>query len=193
MALPQMAWISQCAIVHIHNCCAARSNSSRGCSDCGGCSTVSWARTGQGEFAAEDTELYSDPDSALIDRDPSESGACGGIRVAWFPGKGGADLSVPIEAEAGRLCDYRNIGRGYCRFDMDLPPLQGPCVLICEGSLEFWDAPWGGREKDNKKRIVNNREEITGKRKIFWDRRDRKSTRLNSSHGYISYAVFCLK
>src|SRR2546422_4953656 len=24
-------------------------------------------------------------------------------------------------------------------------------------------------------------------------KRDRKSTRLNSSHGYISYAVFCLK
>src|SRR2546422_5566906 len=24
-------------------------------------------------------------------------------------------------------------------------------------------------------------------------RRDRKSTRLNSSHGYISYALFCLK
>src|SRR2546429_5356461 len=29
---------------------------------------------------------------------------------------------------------------------------------------------------------------------LFWKRRlDRKSTRLNSSHGYISYAVFCLK
>src|SRR2546429_1007088 len=28
----------------------------------------------------------------------------------------------------------------------------------------------------------------------YWQRfRDRKSTRLNSSHGYISYAVFCLK
>src|SRR2546422_6087679 len=26
-----------------------------------------------------------------------------------------------------------------------------------------------------------------------WRRQDRKSTRLNSSHGYISYAVFCLK
>src|SRR5687768_18105217 len=25
-----------------------------------------------------------------------------------------------------------------------------------------------------------------------WIHRDRKSTRLNSSHGYISYAVFCL-
>src|SRR2546422_1870240 len=26
-----------------------------------------------------------------------------------------------------------------------------------------------------------------------FEQRDRKSTRLNSSHGYISYAVFCLK
>src|SRR2546422_11272275 len=30
-------------------------------------------------------------------------------------------------------------------------------------------------------------------RSRFEQRRDRKSTRLNSSHGYISYAVFCLK
>src|SRR2546422_7463537 len=29
--------------------------------------------------------------------------------------------------------------------------------------------------------------------KIEVIKRDRKSTRLNSSHGYISYAVFCLK
>src|SRR2546429_6731942 len=31
------------------------------------------------------------------------------------------------------------------------------------------------------------------KRFSFTETRDRKSTRLNSSHGYISYAVFCLK
>src|SRR5687768_18061413 len=30
-------------------------------------------------------------------------------------------------------------------------------------------------------------------RNLLVDCRDRKSTRLNSSHGYISYAVFCLK
>src|SRR2546422_8005322 len=30
-------------------------------------------------------------------------------------------------------------------------------------------------------------------RRIHEELRDRKSTRLNSSHGYISYAVFCLK
>src|SRR2546429_1404910 len=28
---------------------------------------------------------------------------------------------------------------------------------------------------------------------VSWTPQDRKSTRLNSSHGYISYAVFCLK
>src|SRR2546429_5509026 len=28
---------------------------------------------------------------------------------------------------------------------------------------------------------------------VILGHRDRKSTRLNSSHGYISYAVFCLK
>src|SRR2546429_771257 len=28
---------------------------------------------------------------------------------------------------------------------------------------------------------------------VTFEARDRKSTRLNSSHGYISYAVFCLK
>src|SRR2546422_3897913 len=36
---------------------------------------------------------------------------------------------------------------------------------------------------DGVYRVVFPREEAT----------DRKSTRLNSSHGYISYAVFCLK
>src|SRR2546429_6599147 len=35
----------------------------------------------------------------------------------------------------------------------------------------------------------NNREVVQASRVI----KDRKSTRLNSSHGYISYAVFCLK
>src|SRR5687768_18362565 len=29
--------------------------------------------------------------------------------------------------------------------------------------------------------------------RVVFDGEDRKSTRLNSSHGYISYAVFCLK
>src|SRR3989449_10251783 len=35
--------------------------------------------------------------------------------------------------------------------------------------------------------------DFTRRRGFFVVPRDRKSTRLNSSHGYISYAVFCLK
>src|SRR2546422_4652611 len=36
-------------------------------------------------------------------------------------------------------------------------------------------------------------EEAAHKLWTTWRGLDRKSTRLNSSHGYISYAVFCLK
>src|SRR2546429_6912424 len=35
--------------------------------------------------------------------------------------------------------------------------------------------------------------EVHRVREHFAEHPDRKSTRLNSSHGYISYAVFCLK
>src|SRR2546422_5358319 len=45
-------------------------------------------------------------------------------------------------------------------------------------------APGAGQVFD-----VARDEHLTG----AWRRIDRKSTRLNSSHGYISYAVFCLK
>src|SRR2546422_8199245 len=38
--------------------------------------------------------------------------------------------------------------------------------------------------------VEPGRQELLGPRAL---REDRKSTRLNSSHGYISYAVFCLK
>src|SRR2546422_3478809 len=38
--------------------------------------------------------------------------------------------------------------------------------------------------------VANPERLLPGQRMNY---RDRKSTRLNSSHGYISYAVFCLK
>src|SRR5256884_5720994 len=42
-------------------------------------------------------------------------------------------------------------------------------------------------------RIVARNGGHAGIGKLGYPNRDRKSTRLNSSHGYISYAVFCLK
>src|SRR2546422_6031182 len=42
--------------------------------------------------------------------------------------------------------------------------------------------------------VFDVKETVVGEMSPAWYRaRDRKSTRLNSSHGYISYAVFCLK
>src|SRR2546429_4424045 len=42
-------------------------------------------------------------------------------------------------------------------------------------------------------KAVHNMEGVTREQVLAQARPDRKSTRLNSSHGYISYAVFCLK
>src|SRR2546429_6615468 len=43
------------------------------------------------------------------------------------------------------------------------------------------------------RQLRNEREAEIGERVHDLVGEDRKSTRLNSSHGYISYAVFCLK
>src|SRR2546422_3219416 len=48
---------------------------------------------------------------------------------------------------------------------------------------EFGSSP---RQRDAFSQTSNHAPSVRGAR-------DRKSTRLNSSHGYISYAVFCLK
>src|SRR5687768_17882059 len=46
---------------------------------------------------------------------------------------------------------------------------------------------------DTRQLEVGHERHHPRRRRQLVSRRDRKSTRLNSSHGYISYAVFCLK
>src|SRR5687768_17795453 len=49
-------------------------------------------------------------------------------------------------------------------------------------------------EKTRAKELAKNLlEDLKSDTATMHQIRDRKSTRLNSSHGYISYAVFCLK
>src|SRR2546422_3614199 len=55
-------------------------------------------------------------------------------------------------------------------------------TYVLEGALRFRLGEEGAQQVD-----VRSGEVLT------IPPRDRKSTRLNSSHGYISYAVFCLK
>src|SRR2546422_2856612 len=49
------------------------------------------------------------------------------------------------------------------------------------------------RAKPPRDRVHEHRSRARGALRLFGVFGDRKSTRLNSSHGYISYAVFCLK
>src|SRR5260221_2831440 len=51
---------------------------------------------------------------------------------------------------------------------------------------ELWDV--GGESRDHRRQAIHCAQSQKGK-----FQRDRKSTRLNSSHTVISYAVFCLK
>src|SRR2546422_5534933 len=64
----------------------------------------------------------------------------------------------------------------------DVAPDPGPWVYACSGVTQYPPVD------------ANNR--LTGPPHVHLTvlvGQDRKSTRLNSSHGYISYAVFCLK
>src|SRR2546429_2486698 len=62
------------------------------------------------------------------------------------------------------------------------PPYSsyGCCISECFTNQEFYTYPYNSSDKQ-------------WRYSASWQRIDRKSTRLNSSHGYISYAVFCLK
>src|SRR2546422_3688335 len=52
----------------------------------------------------------------------------------------------------------------------------------------------GGHRVGTGRRFSNTPRDARGWITLHYHQvRDRKSTRLNSSHGYISYAVFCLK
>src|SRR5689334_24354202 len=60
---------------------------------------------------------------------------------------------------------------------------------LAGGAAEVDDAAAGERRQVRERRLRPQRERQVERE----DRSDRKSTRLNSSHSSISYAVFCLK
>src|SRR3712207_8452067 len=63
--------------------------------------------------------------------------------------------------------------------------------LSHENKLQDW-LPLNGKNKGNF-RVLMTHDSPVDAEKVFNERKDRKSTRLNSSYANISYAVFCLK
>src|SRR3712207_7408958 len=77
-------------------------------------------------------------------------------------------------------------------------------TLSLHDALPIFETPEGGLEVDSlalseqvravsKDRLTRRRGKLSPETLSTLDRADRKSTRLNSSHANISYAVFCLK
>src|SRR5688572_32524003 len=75
------------------------------------------------------------------------------------------------------LFPYTTLFRSLTSFMLKLSPLVGAIVI---GLIGF--AGMSARELHRARQHL-----------AFSEKRDRKSTRLNSSHSQISYAVFCLK
>src|SRR3712207_8036527 len=78
--------------------------------------------------------------------------------------------------------------------------LHDALPISTTGSLDPPEAmrPWiersfGSVEAVREQQIVKVTNRVTLQGSLFNGLRDRKSTRLNSSHANISYAVFCLK
>src|SRR2546429_5065934 len=72
---------------------------------------------------------------------------------------------------------------------------RGEVEQLAHHAAESLGAFVGGGELARLRRVERDQlgERFRGDRVVDRDDQDRKSTRLNSSHGYISYAVFCLK
>src|SRR2546422_3045216 len=67
-----------------------------------------------------------------------------------------------------------------------------PYTTLFRSFLGNW-VGHGDRRGVRPRRILEGKHAIVLRQNEQAQRVDRKSTRLNSSHGYISYAVFCLK
>src|SRR3989449_10519222 len=87
----------------------------------------------------------------------------------------------PVPGDPRRLADGDNIT--YLVRASHGVTASGLSAAQTAGAIDAALSTWDGTSPRKKVTIIKRSETAT----------DRKSTRLNSSHGYISYAVFCLK
>src|SRR3989449_5774853 len=88
-----------------------------------------------------------------------------------------------FQAEDG-IRDVAVTGVQTCALPIFYAGTKGDAVYKSYDGGQRWVSQRTGLDDVTVTSVVNQ---------IVFDPGDRKSTRLNSSHGYISYAVFCLK
>src|SRR2546429_9290859 len=102
-------------------------------------------------------------------------------------GRNGESAAVQRRARGGggQRLDVTLLAAHFCEQLGAFPGLGGRSKLrVACGSLSG---------TDEAGEMIDVGEAVGPRLVIGFPNRDRKSTRLNSSHGYISYAVFCLK
>src|SRR5207253_7649843 len=97
-----------------------------------------------------------------------------------------SSFSMPPPPPRSTLFPYTTLFRsGLARLEQFIHDLSGSSAVIVSHDREFLDR--------TVTRVVELDEWTRGARDYAGGWSDRKSTRLNSSHVAISYAVFCLK
>src|SRR6266542_6120593 len=92
----------------------------------------------------------------------------------------------------GRTGDVKEVAPGFAR---NYLLRRGLATEATQGALKQIQVLHNRRAKEDVKRLTEAQQlaQQLGQLELTIPARDRKSTRLNSSHGSISYAVFCLK
>src|SRR5579885_2080645 len=93
---------------------------------------------------------------------------------------------------AGSAVRLDNVTQRYGRGQSEVVALDRLSLEIAEGEFLAIMGP-SGSGKSTLLNLIGALDRPTEGRILIGDREDRKSTRLNSSHVSISYAVFCLK
>src|SRR3989449_2898722 len=95
-------------------------------------------------------------------------------------------ISTPCTVAAG-------VAEGSRRPSRTEKPLSGCCSIASSTAPEPIEGAVQTRTRAGARHLPATRLPLDRLPQASGEPQDRKSTRLNSSHGYISYAVFCLK
>src|SRR5690625_5468102 len=94
------------------------------------------------------------------------------------------DIEIPDMEPYKLVTEYAEVENEVLS-NLEEPPLSRPWI-------QDFDAPWLYKSL-GKPTFHYGKEEVEAQIKALYENGDRKSTRLNSSHVAISYAVFCLQ
>src|SRR3989449_8697485 len=101
----------------------------------------------------------------------------------------------PILGQQGRRLTAHGtplgVGAGHVRLEQ--PRRQEDRLRGRAEQADLWRRSHAGRARAGGREGQREERGATHESSGWKSEKDRKSTRLNSSHGYISYAVFCLK